>query len=239
MRPVSDLKTIAKRRMAKNYGILIGAAALTILVGVTLYLTESAILVMGVDFRRIESLNDLIDVFSSPALIAMNYGLSLIVSLLLALFMTGYKRICLIVARDLKPSLSDLLFPFKYNPDKVILLSFIIWIVSTIGSLTSFLTGSEETGGVSMLDGRVFFAGMVLEVVSLALLIAVSSWLFAGYYIYLDDPDRPVVSIIRQSVQMMRGNVLRLIYLTLTFTGWFLLVILTYGVALLYVAPYM
>ncbi|MBQ7563221.1 MAG: DUF975 family protein [Lachnospiraceae bacterium] len=239
MRPVSELKAIAKRRMSKSTGLLAGATALTVLICFTLYMTGIAIMVMGIDFKTVDSVEDLIVKFSSSYMTLITYGISLIVTLLSALFLTGYKRICYIVAKDLKPSLSDLFFPIKYYPDKIILISFLVWIITTVGNLSSLL--NTGAGGLSSgkIDGGAFFVAMVLEVVSAAILILINAYLFAGYYIYLDDPAKSVPDIIRESVQLMRGNVLKLIYLTLTFFGWFILVLFTYGIALIYVAPYL
>ncbi|MCR4654650.1 MAG: DUF975 family protein [Lachnospiraceae bacterium] len=240
MRPVSDLKAIARRRMSGHNKILAGAAALTILMIFTLNMAETAIMIMGIDFRLIDSINDLLDAFSKPQTMLMTYGLSLIIALLSQLIITGFKRVCLIVARDIKPSLADLFFPFKYNPDKIIIISFIVWVGSSAGSLTSLL-GSGAGAGLAQgrVSGSVFFAGMLLEVVSAVILVLVNSYMFAAYYIYLDYPEKPVSEIIRESIRLMRGNVLRLIYLTLTFVGWFVLVIFTYGIALIYVGPYL
>ncbi len=238
MRPVSDLKAIARKRMSGNSGVLYGSIALTLLMVFTLNMAETAIMVMGVDFKQISSINELMDAFSSPSALLMTYGLSLIVTLLSQLVFTGFKRVCLITARDKKPSLSDLFFPFSRNPDKIIIISFIVWAGSSLGSLSNLISGLGK--GLSYgTNGRAFFAGMVIEVISLILIVFVNAYLFAGYYIYLDNPDEPVIDIIKESIGMMRGNVLKLIYLTLTFAGWFVLVIFTYGIALIYVAPYL
>ena len=239
MRPVADLKAIARRRMSHHNGILISSAVLTVLVIITLYMAETAIMVMGIDFRLVESIDDIVEAFATPQSLLMTYGLSLVVSLLSQLIFTGFKRVCLIVAQDIKPSLADLFFPFKYNPDKIILISFLIWICSSIGSISSLVSGVNSGLSPVRISGSAFFTEMVLQVISIIILILVNAYLFAGYYIYLEDPNKPVFDIVRESVTMMRGNVLRLIYLTLTFAGWFVLVIFTYGIALIYVAPYL
>ncbi|HAG70122.1 MAG TPA: hypothetical protein DCL38_09150 [Lachnospiraceae bacterium] len=239
MRPVSDLKAIARRRMSKHNGILISSAVLCGLMLITLNMAEAAILIMGVDFRVIDSMQGMIDVLASPRMLLITYGLSLLISMLSQLVFTGFKRVCLIVAKDLKPSLSDLFFPFKYNPDKVIIMSFIVWVGSSIGSFTSLFNGLRGGLAPGRMSGSAFFTEMVLQVVSVIILILVNAYLSAGYYIYIEDPDKPVVYIIKESAALMRGNVLRLIYITLTFAGWFLLVLFTYGIALIYVAPYL
>ena len=239
MRPVSELKAIARRRLSKHNGIMISATVLTLLMILTLVMTEAAIMVMGVDLGPVGSMEELMEAFTAPHPMLMSYGLSLIISLLAQLVYTGYKRMCLAVATDLKPSLSDLFFPFKYNPDKIIILGFLVWAASSLGGIRSIFdvfTGELTTGTV---NGGAFFAGMLLEVFFAAIMILVNAYMFPAYYIYLEDPQKPVIDIIKESIALMRGNVLRLIYITLTFAGWFLLVLFTYGIALLYVGPYL
>lgn len=239
MRPVSELKAIARRRLSKHNGIMISATALMLLMILTLVMAEAAIMVMGVDPGSAGSIEELMDAFAAPEPMLMSFALSIIVSLLAQLVYTGYRRMCLTVASDLKPSLADLFFPFKYNPDKIIILGFLVWAASSLGgvrTLVDILTGGISSGNVS---GGAFFAGMLLEVFFAALMILVNAYMFPAYYIYLEDPEKPVIDIIRESIAMMRGNVLRFIYLTLTFAGWFVLVLFTYGIALIYVAPYL
>ncbi len=239
MRPVSELKSIARRRLSKQNGIMISATVLMLLMLFTLVMTEAAIMVMGVDMKSAGSMEELMGAFAAPRPMLMSYGLSVIISLLAQLVFTGYKRMCLAVAADLKPSLADFFFPFKYNPDKIIILGFLVWAASSLGELKSLpglLGGGITAGNVS---GGAFFAGMVIEVFFAVVMILVNAYIFPAYYLYLEDPQKPVIELIRESIAMMRGNVLRLIYLTLTFAGWFVLVLFTYGIALIYVAPYL
>ena len=239
MRPVSELKAIARRRLSKHNGIMISATVLTLLMILTLVMTEAAIMVMGIDPGSAGSMEELMKGFMEPKPMLMSYGLSLIISLLAQIIYTGYKRMCLLTAADLKPSLADLFFPFKYNPDKIIILGFLVWAASSLGGLSSLFDvfgGGMTAGRVS---GGAFFAGMLLEVFFAAVTILVNVYMFPAYYIYLEDPQKPVIDIIRESIAMMRGNVFRFIYLTLTFAGWFVLVLFTYGIALIYVAPYL
>lgn len=57
-------------------------------------------------------------------------------------------------------------------------------------------------------------------------------------YILRDDSSISYNKAIEMSMNMMEGNKLRLFKLHLTFLGWLLLAILTLGIGLLFVAPY-
>lgn len=58
-------------------------------------------------------------------------------------------------------------------------------------------------------------------------------------YILLENPEMPVMDAIRRSKEMMDGNKGRLFCLDISFIGWWLLCILTCGLGLLWLRPYM
>ena len=57
-------------------------------------------------------------------------------------------------------------------------------------------------------------------------------------YILKDRPDLKYNGAIEESMRMMRGNKMKLFLLDLSFIGWILLCIITLGIALLWVEPY-
>ena len=59
------------------------------------------------------------------------------------------------------------------------------------------------------------------------------------FYILRDNPDMLANDAITASRQMMNGHKLRLFCLHLSFIGWILLSVLTLGIGLLFVFPYM
>lgn len=59
-----------------------------------------------------------------------------------------------------------------------------------------------------------------------------------AYYIMNDNPEISPLEAIRQSKEMMDGNKERLFMLWVSFIGWFLLGIFTFGIGFLYVMPY-
>jgi len=59
------------------------------------------------------------------------------------------------------------------------------------------------------------------------------------YYIIAEDANIGPLEAIRKSKEMMRGNKWKLLCLNLRFIGWALLCILTFGIGIFWLAPYM
>lgn len=57
-------------------------------------------------------------------------------------------------------------------------------------------------------------------------------------FVIADDPSLTASEALEKSTQMMRGNKLRLFFLQLSFIGWYILCVITFGIALIYVIPY-
>lgn len=59
-----------------------------------------------------------------------------------------------------------------------------------------------------------------------------------AYYIMNDHPEISAMEAIEMSKELMDGQKMRLFTLTLSFIGWFLLGIITFGLGFLYLMPY-
>lgn len=60
-----------------------------------------------------------------------------------------------------------------------------------------------------------------------------------AFYILADNPEITASEALAKSQSMMRGHKMELFILELSFIGWFFLVGLTFGIAAIYVVPYM
>lgn len=58
------------------------------------------------------------------------------------------------------------------------------------------------------------------------------------YYILVDNPQMSGSQAIKKSKEMMHGHKFDLFVLDLSFIGWWLLIIVTFGLAAIYVGPY-
>lgn len=88
------------------------------------------------------------------------------------------------------------------------------------------------------------FSGWMIAIFILLIIVltvALSMILFRyamTYYIYIDNPDMGAMEAIKESVSMMKGNKTRLLLLYLSFILWYLLGIVTVGIAFLWITPY-
>lgn len=92
---------------------------------------------------------------------------------------------------------------------KSILLSFLIWIFTLLWSLLFIIPGIIKAYSYRM-----------------------------AFFILADNPELSASEALQKSKEMMKGHKLDLFILDLSFIWWSLLVAITFGVALIYVAPY-
>lgn len=92
-----------------------------------------------------------------------------------------------------------------------------------------------KTLGLNILITLAVLAGTLLFIVPG---IIVSLMFSQAFYILSDDPSKSITQCINESVNLMNGHKWDLFYLNLTFIGWWLVSILTLGIAALWVAPY-
>ena len=84
--------------------------------------------------------------------------------------------------------------------------------------------------------------------ITLAVLVGTLLFIVPGIIVYLmfsqvsyilsEDPSKSITQCINESVNLMNGHKWELFYLKLTFIGWWLLALVTLGIAALWVSPY-
>jgi len=95
------------------------------------------------------------------------------------------------------------------------------------------------------LDPEVYppYADLALKVVPLLIANIFLIWKMLRYslvlYVVADDETVRAAAAVRRSSELMQGNCLRLIVLWLRFLGWHLLAVLTLGIGLLWLIPYL
>ena len=92
-----------------------------------------------------------------------------------------------------------------------------------------------KTLGLNILITLAVLAGTLLFIVPG---IIVSLMFSQAFYILSEDPSKSITQCINESVNLMSGNKWELFYLELSFIGWWLLVLVTLGIAALWVTPY-
>lgn len=121
-----------------------------------------------------------------------------------------------------------------------ILFLFIIGMIATpfldIPDVNSFIEIVATAAGISVwllvITYIIFYIACVVANVIIDYIYGMT------YYIKADHPDKAIIDCMIESRRLMRGKKWNLFVLDLTFIGWMLLSILTLGIGLLWLAPY-
>lgn len=215
----SELKILAKQQLTGHYGILIAAALLV--TGGTIVIN----MILSSIFNQ-----------RTPGGVLLYSLCTLIVSLLTTLFAVGIDRMALSLARDQETSLSDLLYVFSHQPDRVIVLTILIELIC----LACVVPGVLLTVFGTAL-GSIAISAIAIILTLAGIVLAFSRYLAFSqvFFLYLDDPEKGSFQLLKESRELMAGNKGRYFYLYLSFIGLALLSVLTCGLGMLWIAPYM
>ena len=101
-------------------------------------------------------------------------------------------------------------------------------------------SGFKENFGENFLLGIVKGIFLVLWTLLFIIPGIVKSFSYAmTEYLMARETDLTAMEAIQKSRMLMKGNKMRLFMLDLSFIGWILLVIVSFGLAAFYVVPYM
>ena len=238
----SHLKMIARQRIGNKIGTLSLATLIyyAIAFGVLfaiLFVYSANLMVKGV-FESAETMNDYVMQMSqSLSMQLISDAATLVIGALLATLSVGIMYMALKVARGQDVTVNDLFFVYRNNPDKVILIYVIQFLVGYVVSmpatvLARFEPAIEQNIPMYCVYLVLFVAGEVLRIIALILFSQ-------SNFIYLDNPNENVLTCIMVSVNTMKKNKWRYFCLSLSFIGLLLLVAISCGVAALWVMPYM
>lgn len=167
------------------------------------------------------------------------------VSLLLEVYSTimafGYTSYGLRMARREACGYSNLFDGFQ-KPLRVLWADILVTFFSTLWGLLGMIPGLVLMTVSIMLDGGV---GMILQGYFFMLVgfVMVSVLIGLRYgltnYFILDDPNCTARQAIRRSKEAMKGWKMELFTLKLSFFGWVLFGVITAGIAMIWVGPYM
>lgn len=136
---------------------------------------------------------------------------------------------------------------------------FVSWIATLLVSLPlaygftvmllNVVRGSDvklDTMGEGFKDyGRILGTMLLSSVYQfLWILLLIVPGIIKGYsyaltpYLLKDHPELKFNAAIEESMRLMSGNKMRLFLLDLSFIGWFLLGLITFGIAFLWITPY-
>jgi uncharacterized membrane protein len=239
----AQLKNMAKDRLRGNFPN-------AILVGIIISVASSAItyilnLIVGIDtgiifssYMNSNSCAD-IDIGTMLGLYSRIFFLSIVVtlisSIIISILEAGRIKFHLNLARRQEGSISDIAFGFSNHPIKYFGLSLLATIIPTLctipGFIFLFVGIFTNNAGFLALYTLLMLAGSVGSVI-VSLMISLS------LYLLVDNPEKGVFDVIKESIHLMNGNKGRLFYIGLSFIGWSFLCIFTCCIGYLWLVPY-
>lgn len=220
----AELKASAREHLLGHYGTTIGAF---MIVGA---ITGTVSLTVGL----------LVDLSTIPGTI-IYYAIMFLVSVLTGLFSSGsaYLYLKLICGRPV--SVGDLFYGFQLCPDKAITIQAWITLITYLSSLPQIILNYMMLANVNHLDKMMSL--MLPYALSLILSGTVSvmlSLFYAQTYFLLHDfPQYTAKELLQKSRHLMVHHKGRLFYLYVSFLPLMLLGLLSCGLAMLWIIPYM
>ncbi|MCR4955743.1 MAG: DUF975 family protein [Lachnospiraceae bacterium] len=136
-----------------------------------------------------------------------------------------------------KPSLSMVFSQFKHRPDRYIVAT-LLMILIIFACMVPGIVLITVASTTPALGGGLVFPGIFLLIAGYVLIIWLSLRFTLIYAILADHPECGAVESMKQSFSMMKGNCGRALYIVFSFIPMALLVLLSLGIAELWVSPY-
>lgn len=167
--------------------------------------------------------------------IVFDLAISFVIGLIGSVFLLGIIRYTMNICKGLPYKLSDVFYGFKSHPDKAIICQFLFILASLVCLLPAILFTILYTITKNLLLVIVIAVFLVIGFTASLILYLT---LYFVFYLILDYPDATIKELIVYCANMMRGHRIRLFYLYASFLPLYVLGILSLGIGLLFVEPY-
>ena len=165
---------------------------------------------------------------------------SLALTVLTCLFEAGMYYMFLCLSRGEESWYGQLLWFFQHDPDRIILASTVMAVITWITSLpfsiynyTAAIPATQE----QMI--QYFTTSGELYLLSLVLGTLIMVPFRLTYYILADEPETSSMEALKKSRELMKGNFVRFVLLQVSFLPWIILSAVAMYIPMLYVLPYM
>ena len=125
-----------------------------------------------------------------------------IATLIVCVFSAGLSYMYLNMARGKKYSYGDLIYFFKHHPDRIIVASFVLALISLLVSLPGFFIGEAGNTPEEILAWSYKYIGTTLfaAVANIVLTVPFSQ----VYYLMADDLETDGITALKKSMKMMK-----------------------------------
>ena len=225
----SELKAQARGQLLGHYGTVIWAMMLAQIL---------QLLVTDVVTSLIDTSSTLGTVFY--------YAVTILTAILLGLFNVGQAYLFLKLACGQMISISDIFYGFRKQVDKSLIVLTVITVLTNLctAPYTYFLNKLMTVNISSSLSIQYdwhfeyFLPFCIACTVGSIALIIVNLLFSQVFYLLLDFPDYSAKDLMLYAIRLMKGNMGRLFYIEVSFIPLFLLGILSFGIGLLWITPY-
>ena len=226
----SELKAQARGQLLGHYGTVIWAMMLAQIL---------QLLVTDVVTSLIDTSSTLGTVFY--------YAVTILTAILLGLFSVGQAYLFLKLACGQMISVSDIFYGFRKQVDKSLIVLTVITILTNLctAPYTYFLNKLMTVNISSSLSIQYdwhfeYFLPFCIACTAGSIALIIVNLLFSQvFYLLLDFPDYSAKDLMLYAIRLMKGNMGRLFYIEVSFIPLFLLGILSFGIGLLWITPYL
>ena len=168
---------------------------------------------------------------------------SFIITVIFSLFTAGLIYMYLNISRRRPHSFTDLIYLFSHNPDRILIVGFVLALINAIISIPSviadrFLFTDDVMNGDITAMLQYLYTTLFFLIITLAVYTVITLPLTFSYALMIDHPDLPAKEAIKTSIRLMKGNYWRYLKLLISFIPLYILSVFTCYIALLWVVPY-
>ena len=162
---------------------------------------------------------------------------SFMLSVLVNMLNIGLTKLALSICRRQPFSFRDLFYAFTHQTDQFLILEIILTAIATLFQLPVLYLNYLVTQEIlSYMTYNLIF--WIWNFAAMFFTMLVTLWFALSVYLLIDMPELSPLMALRQSALLMRGLKRRLFYLQLSFTGMYLLGIVSCGIGFLWILPY-
>ena len=118
-------------------------------------------------------------------------------------------------------------------PIIILVVAIFIYAGIVVYSTMQLAIGEIQAAGIGLIVGVIIYIMAIIYVIVVSLLYSLTT------YISYDNKEKTSLDVVNESARLMKGNRWKIILLELSFIGWAILAIFTFGIGYLWILPYM
>lgn len=239
----AELKRRARQALRGHYGTAIGGYLLYMVIyGLLFGAFEVALFVMLIagGFVAGEGLFLSSSSFEEGMFIAV---LIVILFLFIAMFliiymlMPGLIRLHMNICKGEPAAATDLFWGFRNKPGKFAGIALLLLLISILCSIPSTILSMARVLTPYKIFPVIFNSVYMLILWGISIYASLTFSMFL--FILVEDREKGLIQALKESRDMMIGNRMRFLGLSLSFLGWICLGMMSFGIGMLWITPYM